>query len=258
MHDLFYRSRLRPFHAANDDALFPYRDAHSFYDFGTPESDRDTRQPTSRARKPSCPLYLLPTRAPSNGHPARQSSVPLRRSACRSNTPRVVTKLSLEVVSNRGFLRYNEAMFGSLDTVTPESVAPPPGVDRCACRRSGTLAGVGSSSLRRDGARRAPDGTHAEELGQARKRPHARINNDPKCVLKNVHTDSPGNYDPAVERLADRAPRAVHKPSNLPQVLPRQAHHPLRSRSTLTTSMMWTSGSNAVTRPWKAMMSVWG
>jgi len=36
LHDRFHRSKLRPYHA-NDDALFPHREAHMFYDFGTPD-----------------------------------------------------------------------------------------------------------------------------------------------------------------------------------------------------------------------------
>jgi hypothetical protein len=39
LHDRFHRSKLRPYHA-NDDALFPHREAHVFYDFGTPD-DRE-------------------------------------------------------------------------------------------------------------------------------------------------------------------------------------------------------------------------
>jgi Integrase zinc binding domain len=35
IHNRFHRSRLRA-HIANDDALFPHREAHPFYDFGTP------------------------------------------------------------------------------------------------------------------------------------------------------------------------------------------------------------------------------
>jgi len=37
LHDCFHRSKLRPYHA-NDDALFPHREAHMFYDFGTPDA----------------------------------------------------------------------------------------------------------------------------------------------------------------------------------------------------------------------------
>ena len=36
LHDRFHRSKLRPYHA-NDDALFPHREAHMFYDFGAPD-----------------------------------------------------------------------------------------------------------------------------------------------------------------------------------------------------------------------------
>ena len=36
LHDRFHRSKLRPYYA-NDDALFPHREAHMFYDFGTPD-----------------------------------------------------------------------------------------------------------------------------------------------------------------------------------------------------------------------------
>jgi len=36
LHDRFHRSKLCPYHA-NDDALFPHREAHMFYDFGTPD-----------------------------------------------------------------------------------------------------------------------------------------------------------------------------------------------------------------------------
>jgi hypothetical protein len=36
LHDRFHRSKLRPYHA-NDDALFPHREAHAYYDFGTPD-----------------------------------------------------------------------------------------------------------------------------------------------------------------------------------------------------------------------------
>ena len=36
LHDRFHRSKLRPYHA-NDDALFPHREAHMFYDYGTPD-----------------------------------------------------------------------------------------------------------------------------------------------------------------------------------------------------------------------------
>ena len=39
LHDRFHRSKLRPHHT-NDDALFPHREAHTFYDFGTPD-DQD-------------------------------------------------------------------------------------------------------------------------------------------------------------------------------------------------------------------------
>jgi len=36
LHDRFHRSKLCPYHA-NDDTLFPYWEAHMFYDFGTPD-----------------------------------------------------------------------------------------------------------------------------------------------------------------------------------------------------------------------------
>jgi hypothetical protein len=36
LHDRFHRSKLRPYYA-NDDALFPHREAHAYYDFGTPD-----------------------------------------------------------------------------------------------------------------------------------------------------------------------------------------------------------------------------
>jgi hypothetical protein len=36
LHDRFHQSKLRP-HFANDDALFPHREAHVFYDFGNPD-----------------------------------------------------------------------------------------------------------------------------------------------------------------------------------------------------------------------------
>jgi hypothetical protein len=36
LHDRFHRSKLRPHHA-NDDALFPHREPHAYYDFGTPD-----------------------------------------------------------------------------------------------------------------------------------------------------------------------------------------------------------------------------
>jgi hypothetical protein len=34
LHDRFHSSKLCPYHA-NDDALFPHREVHVFYDFGT-------------------------------------------------------------------------------------------------------------------------------------------------------------------------------------------------------------------------------
>ena len=37
LHDRLHRSKLRPYHA-NDDALFPHREAHAIYDFGTPDN----------------------------------------------------------------------------------------------------------------------------------------------------------------------------------------------------------------------------
>jgi hypothetical protein len=37
LHDRFHRSKLRPHHA-NDDALFPHRERHTLYDFGTPDN----------------------------------------------------------------------------------------------------------------------------------------------------------------------------------------------------------------------------
>jgi len=40
LHDRFHRSKLRPYHA-NDDALFPHREAHMHYDFGSPD-DQET------------------------------------------------------------------------------------------------------------------------------------------------------------------------------------------------------------------------
>jgi hypothetical protein len=36
LHNRFHRSRLRP-HMANNDALFPHRETHAYYDFGTPD-----------------------------------------------------------------------------------------------------------------------------------------------------------------------------------------------------------------------------
>jgi hypothetical protein len=36
IHDRFHRSKLRAHHP-NDDALFPHREAHPFYDLGTPD-----------------------------------------------------------------------------------------------------------------------------------------------------------------------------------------------------------------------------
>ena len=36
LHDRFHQSKLRPYYA-NDDVLFPHREAHMFYDFGTPD-----------------------------------------------------------------------------------------------------------------------------------------------------------------------------------------------------------------------------
>lgn len=36
LHDRFHRSKLRPYQA-NDDALFPHRESHASYDFGTPD-----------------------------------------------------------------------------------------------------------------------------------------------------------------------------------------------------------------------------
>jgi hypothetical protein len=39
LHDWFHCSKLHPYHA-NDDALFPHREAHVFYNFGTPD-DRE-------------------------------------------------------------------------------------------------------------------------------------------------------------------------------------------------------------------------
>jgi hypothetical protein len=36
LHDWFYQCKLHPYHA-NDDMLFPHREAHMFYDFGTPD-----------------------------------------------------------------------------------------------------------------------------------------------------------------------------------------------------------------------------
>jgi hypothetical protein len=36
LHNRFHRSKIRPYHA-NDDALFPHREAHRYYDFGTPD-----------------------------------------------------------------------------------------------------------------------------------------------------------------------------------------------------------------------------
>jgi len=36
LHDWFHRSKIRPYHT-NDDTLFLYREAHMFYDYGTPD-----------------------------------------------------------------------------------------------------------------------------------------------------------------------------------------------------------------------------
>jgi len=36
LHNWFHQSKIHPYHA-NDDALFPYREAHMFYDYGTPD-----------------------------------------------------------------------------------------------------------------------------------------------------------------------------------------------------------------------------
>jgi hypothetical protein len=36
LHDRFHQSKLRPYHT-NDDALFPYQEAHMLYNFGVPD-----------------------------------------------------------------------------------------------------------------------------------------------------------------------------------------------------------------------------
>ena len=37
LHDWFHWSKLHPYHA-NDDVLFPHREVHMFYDYGTPDN----------------------------------------------------------------------------------------------------------------------------------------------------------------------------------------------------------------------------
>ena len=60
-----------------------------------------------------------------------------------------------------------------------------------------------------------PNGGHAQALRQARDRAHARINNDPTWVLRNVHPDAPGNYNPVLEQSrAARRQLAVSSSSN--------------------------------------------
>ncbi|KAI0277736.1 hypothetical protein BC826DRAFT_1113744 [Russula brevipes] len=136
---------------------------------------------------------------------------------------RFITELSFEVAPNRSFLRYNEATFGSLDTVTPESVA-----------RYFSSIGVRTGEAERWRAwatayvemelEQRPNGTHAEELRQAREKARARIDDDPRWVLRKVHTDSPGNYNPAVERsCAAHREQADQPPSNTPEAGPSSA-----------------------------------
>ncbi|KAI0287048.1 hypothetical protein BC826DRAFT_77014 [Russula brevipes] len=132
---------------------------------------------------------------------------------------RVVTKLSLEVRPRTGAPCVTTTQCSGRSTPSPRNQSPR------------HLASIGMRAEEAEGWRawaatygemvleERPDGTHAAELRRAREKAHARIDGDAKWVLKNVHNG-----------------------------LARQ----------LQSSVMWTSNSNAVTRPWKAMMCVWG
>jgi hypothetical protein len=63
-----------------------------------------------------------------------------------------------------------------------------------------------------------PNGTHAPILRQARDLAKARIAADPKWVLKNIHHDTPGNYNPELEQT--RATRGPRQPKRQQEVGP--------------------------------------
>jgi hypothetical protein len=58
-----------------------------------------------------------------------------------------------------------------------------------------------------------PNGSSANTLQEARTLAHRRIDQDSQWVLKKIHADAPGNYNPELERMrAERPPREPRQP----------------------------------------------
>jgi hypothetical protein len=62
-----------------------------------------------------------------------------------------------------------------------------------------------------------PNGSHATTLQQAWTLAHRCIESDPCWVLKNIHANAPGNYNPELERM--HAVHPLHAPCQ-PEVGP--------------------------------------
>ena len=75
-----------------------------------------------------------------------------------------------------------------------------------------------------------PNGTNPSALRQARDEAHTHINRDLKWVLKNVHTDAPGNYNPVIKANCAMRQAELKQPcannADSPSAAQQQSTHP--------------------------------
>jgi hypothetical protein len=117
---------------------------------------------------------------------------------------KLLAQLGQEITQTRRTVSYNEAQFGAAARL---------GVNEVACYLE--AIGVTAEEAERWWPWAAAyvdmelevqlNSYHVPKLQQARDAVHVRINADPKWVFKNIHPDTPGNYNPGHRQARDAA-----------------------------------------------------
>ncbi|KAH9962108.1 hypothetical protein BC827DRAFT_1267105 [Russula dissimulans] len=132
----------------------------------------------------------------------------------------LVTQHGLSISNEQSNTWYEEAQYAPLATMGPPQVAQYFTMIGVSIQEAESWRPWATTYIEMELAQH-PDSAHAADLQRMQASTHAHIDEDSKWVLKNVHTDTPGNYNPAVKKshTAKRA-QAAQEHSGMPEAGP--------------------------------------
>jgi hypothetical protein len=117
----------------------------------------------------------------------------------------VLAQLGLTIDAQRRTILYSEAQYGAAEALGINEVTRFLAATGVTTAEAEQWRAWATAYLEMD-LERSPNGPRAELLRNAKQRARAIIDGNPQWILKNVHTNVPGNYNPGLERA--RAGRA--------------------------------------------------